>query len=98
MKIIRYQDSNGRVSYGAEDRRIEGDLFGRFTVTSEKADVKKLLAPIVPLQILCIGLNYRGHAQETHAKLPEYPVLFTKGLGTVQNPGRSNPVAHAPQE
>jgi 2-keto-4-pentenoate hydratase/2-oxohepta-3-ene-1,7-dioic acid hydratase in catechol pathway len=41
----------------------------------------------VPVQILCIGLNYRGHAQETHAKLPEYPVVFMKGVGTVQNPG-----------
>ena len=87
MKIIRYQDSNGCVCHGANGQRIEGDIFGRFTVTAEKAEVKKLLAPIVPAQILCIGLNYRGHAQETNAKLPEYPVLFTKGISAVQNPG-----------
>jgi len=87
MKIIRYQDSSGRICHGADGRRIEGDVFGQHTVTTEKADVQKLLAPIVPVQILCIGLNYRGHAQETNAKLPEYPVLFTKGAGSVQNPG-----------
>jgi 2-keto-4-pentenoate hydratase/2-oxohepta-3-ene-1,7-dioic acid hydratase in catechol pathway len=87
MKIIRYQDSTGRIWHGADGRRIEGDIFGQFAVAAEKAEVKKLLAPIVPVQILCIGLNYRGHAQETNAKLPEYPVLFTKGISTVQNPG-----------
>lgn len=87
MKIIRYQDSSGRICYGGDGRCIEGDIFGRFTVTAEKADVKKLLAPIVPVQILCIGLNYRGHAQETNAKIPEFPVLFVKNIGAVQNPG-----------
>jgi len=34
-----------------------------------------------------IGLNYRTHAEETGAKLPEFPVVFFKGLNTVQNPG-----------
>ena len=87
MKIIRYQDSSGRFCYGAGDWRVEGDIFSRFVVTTDKADVKKLLAPLAPVQILCIGLNYRGHAQETGAKLPEYPVLFTKGIAAVQNPG-----------
>lgn len=48
MKIIRYQDSNGRICHGADGQRIEGDIFGRFTVTAERAEVKKLLAPIVP--------------------------------------------------
>lgn len=87
MKLIRYQDSGRRICYGVDGHRIEGDIFGRFTVTGEKADVKKLLAPIVPVQILCIGLNYRGHAQETNAKIPEFPVLFVKNIGAVQNPG-----------
>src|SRR5580704_8424095 len=87
MRIIRYQDSGGRTCYGAGDRRIDGDIFGRFEVTEEKADVKKLLAPIAPVQILCIGLNYRAHAHETNAKIPEYPVLFVKSIGTIQNPG-----------
>src|ERR1700731_4401507 len=47
----------------------------------------KLLAPLEPLVILCIGLNYRKHAAETGAKIPEYPVLFVKSLGALQNPG-----------
>jgi len=36
---------------------------------------------------LCIGLNYRRHAEETKGQIPEYPVLFFKGPNTVQNPG-----------
>jgi 2-keto-4-pentenoate hydratase/2-oxohepta-3-ene-1,7-dioic acid hydratase in catechol pathway len=47
----------------------------------------KILAPIEPRVILCIGLNYRKHAEETGAKIPEWPVLFLKSPNTLQNPG-----------
>jgi len=47
----------------------------------------KVLAPIEPRVILCIGLNYRKHAEETGAKIPEWPVLFLKSPNTLQNPG-----------
>ncbi|MDP0498795.1 MAG: fumarylacetoacetate hydrolase family protein [Verrucomicrobiota bacterium JB022] len=92
MKIIRYQDSNGAVHYGAQNadgsaQRIQGDVYGTYQVTAEKADVAKLLAPVVPSQILCIGLNYRHHAEETGAKIPERPILFVKGINTLQHPG-----------
>jgi 2-keto-4-pentenoate hydratase/2-oxohepta-3-ene-1,7-dioic acid hydratase in catechol pathway len=91
MKIIRYSDSNGKTSYGAQQNgntvRIEGDVFGDYKATSEIADVKKLLAPISPTSILCIGLNYRHHAAESGAKVPEVPVLFVKGINALQNPG-----------
>ncbi len=87
MKITRYKDSQGAIFYAADGYRIEGDIFGQYTITCDQADVKKLLAPIVPTSILCIGLNYRQHADETGATVGEYPVLFTKGFNTVQNPG-----------
>jgi 2-keto-4-pentenoate hydratase/2-oxohepta-3-ene-1,7-dioic acid hydratase in catechol pathway len=41
----------------------------------------------VPSAILCIGLNYRKHAEETGAKIPEDPVLFMKTPSALQNPG-----------
>ncbi len=92
MKIIRYLDSAGRAHYGSEQPdgsalRIEGDLYGAHRVTTERADLRKLLAPIVPSQILCIGLNYRQHAEETKAKIPERPILFVKGINTLAHPG-----------
>lgn len=92
MNIIRYLDSVGHPHYASEQPEghalyIEGDIFGAYTVTKMRADVVQLLAPIVPTQILCIGLNYRKHAEETGAKLPERPVLFVKGINTLQHPG-----------
>jgi 2-keto-4-pentenoate hydratase/2-oxohepta-3-ene-1,7-dioic acid hydratase in catechol pathway len=93
MRIIRYRDAKGAVHYGAEQpdgsaRRIEGDVYGAYAVTNERADVAQLLAPIEPRQILCVGLNYRRHAEETKAKLPERPILFVKGINTLQHPGQ----------
>jgi 2-keto-4-pentenoate hydratase/2-oxohepta-3-ene-1,7-dioic acid hydratase in catechol pathway len=37
-------------------------------------------APAVgnPEKILCIGLNYKSHVEETEKKVPEFPVLFSK--------------------
>jgi 2-keto-4-pentenoate hydratase/2-oxohepta-3-ene-1,7-dioic acid hydratase in catechol pathway len=91
MKIIRYLDSRGIVHYGAEiapgsAHRIEGDIFGVHSVTTEAADIARMLAPVAPTQILCIGLNYRRHAEETKAKLPEQPILFMKAVSAVQHP------------
>jgi 2-keto-4-pentenoate hydratase/2-oxohepta-3-ene-1,7-dioic acid hydratase in catechol pathway len=31
-----------------------------------------------PGKIICIGLNYRAHAAETHADIPAVPILFNK--------------------
>lgn len=92
MKIIRYLDPQGAAHYGAEQPeggavRISGDIFGAHAVTTERAEVTRLLAPIVPAQILGVGLNYRQHAAETGAKIPERPILFVKGINTLQHPG-----------
>jgi 2-keto-4-pentenoate hydratase/2-oxohepta-3-ene-1,7-dioic acid hydratase in catechol pathway len=39
-----------------------------------------------PHQIVCIGLNYRDHAEETGQAIPEEPILFTKPPNTVIGP------------
>jgi 2-keto-4-pentenoate hydratase/2-oxohepta-3-ene-1,7-dioic acid hydratase in catechol pathway len=92
MKIIRYADTAGQIHYGRQHdggsaTRLEGNLFGKLTDTGEKADLAKLLAPLSPANILCIGLNYRKHAEEGHSPIPKYPVLFMKLTSCVQNPG-----------
>ncbi len=91
MKIIRYSDTAGAIRHareaGGSFERLNGELFGELTPTGETADVRKLLAPLVPAAILCIGLNYRRHAEETKAKIPEFPILFIKTPNTLQNPG-----------
>ena len=39
-----------------------------------------------PHQILCIGLNYRDHAEETGQAIPDEPILFTKSPNTLIGP------------
>lgn len=63
-----------------------GDWNTGFKPTGSQAVITKLLAPIVPTTILAIGLNYRRHAEETKARIPEYPILFVKTPNTVQGP------------
>lgn len=43
------------------------------------------LGPCVPNpgKIICIGLNYRKHAEETGSPVPEYPILFNKFNNTI---------------
>jgi 2-keto-4-pentenoate hydratase/2-oxohepta-3-ene-1,7-dioic acid hydratase in catechol pathway len=67
MKIVRYQTTTGQTACGrlhADGRttRLTGEIFGGLTDTGESAAVAKLLAPIEPRDIICIGLNYRKHA------------------------------------
>ena len=91
MKIIRVQDQDDQVVFCklCEDNsanRIEGNILGEFNVTDQKIVFKKLLAPIIPPAILCIGLNYRHHAKESGLDIPQYPVLFMKAQNAIQNP------------
>ena len=38
----------------------------------------RLIAPVRPSKIVCIGRNYREHAAELGNKMPDYPLLFLK--------------------
>jgi 2-keto-4-pentenoate hydratase/2-oxohepta-3-ene-1,7-dioic acid hydratase in catechol pathway len=92
MKIIRYQTAKNEICHASQQpdgsaREIAGDIFGKFEVTKKTVIVHKLLAPIKPVNILCIGLNYRRHAEEGNSPIPERPVLFMKATSTTTNPG-----------
>jgi 2-keto-4-pentenoate hydratase/2-oxohepta-3-ene-1,7-dioic acid hydratase in catechol pathway len=92
MKIVRCLDSSGKTqlaNHRADGSAtcLEGDLFGELRDTGQRVKIDKILAPLVPSAILCVGLNYRQHAIETHAQVPEYPVLFMKLPTAVQHPG-----------
>src|SRR3954471_18502854 len=90
MRIIRFE-SSGKIYTGQEvdggALPIDGDLFGEHKVGGGKLRVDRLLAPLVPTDILCIGLNYREHAAESNSAIPTNPVLFIKASGTLNNPG-----------
>jgi 2-keto-4-pentenoate hydratase/2-oxohepta-3-ene-1,7-dioic acid hydratase in catechol pathway len=91
MRIIRHLTPSGP-AYAAlqadgSARAITGDLFGSFRETGTAVKPGKILAPVSPVNILAIGLNYRRHAQEGGKGVPERPMLFLKATSSLQNPG-----------
>lgn len=92
MKIIRYENTKKEIEYAAlqpdgSARAVKGDIFGKFEVTNQTVKPHKLLAPVVPVNLYCVGLNYRRHAEEGNSPIPERPVLFMKATTALQNPG-----------
>ncbi|RED63983.1 fumarylacetoacetate hydrolase family protein [Cohnella lupini] len=51
-----------------------------------------------PNKIICIGLNYRKHAEETKADIPEFPILFNKFNNTLAGHGESIPLPRVTQK
>jgi 2-keto-4-pentenoate hydratase/2-oxohepta-3-ene-1,7-dioic acid hydratase in catechol pathway len=51
-----------------------------------------------PGKIICVGLNYRKHAEETGAAFPETPVLFSKFDNTLAAAGEDVPLIDAAKE
>ena len=93
MKVIRYEDSSGKIHYAAEQQggkhlRVDGDPLNAFEVMREAAIVGKILAPVDPPMIWCVGKNYRRHADEVGMGIDEYPEIFAKGINSVQHPGQ----------
>ena len=92
MRIVRCLTQDGQTVFATERESgtyhlLTGDLYQGLTPTETPVTVQQILAPLAPAMIWCIGLNYRRHAEETGAKIPEQPVVFAKGPNTVQHPG-----------
>ncbi len=91
MKIIRHLTPAGPAFAALQPdgsaREITGDIFGDYRVTDRVVAAGKWLTPIVPPNILAIGLNYRKHAEEGGKGVPQRPMLFIKGTNTLLNPG-----------
>jgi 2-keto-4-pentenoate hydratase/2-oxohepta-3-ene-1,7-dioic acid hydratase in catechol pathway len=92
VRLIRFEDSLGNAGYGKDlgggrAQPLIGDLFGKLAPVGGEINIARLLAPLVPVNIFCIGLNYREHAIEGGQAIPEKPVVFMKPTSTVANPG-----------
>ncbi|MDI7275170.1 MAG: fumarylacetoacetate hydrolase family protein [Anaerolineae bacterium] len=76
---------------GAEARSLaEEALAGTPSGAAIPLDQVALKAPIPrPGKIICIGLNYRDHAAETGAAVPDYPTVFSKYSNAVVGPGEA---------
>jgi 2-keto-4-pentenoate hydratase/2-oxohepta-3-ene-1,7-dioic acid hydratase in catechol pathway len=94
MKIARFSVQS-EVKYGVIEndivRGFQGSPFSPedgFTAdgSSYKLSDVKLLAPCEPSKLVCLGLNYRSHAEETNSPLPQVPLLFLKPSTAVISP------------
>ena len=92
MKIVRFKDGVKEARYGI----VEGEAIAvatgdpirglaRTGASVPLADVT-LLAPIEPVNVLCIGQNYKAHVEEGGDKLPKAPTLFMKTTTAVIGP------------
>ena len=57
--------------------------------TPVRLDAARVLAPVVPRKIVCIGRNYRDHAAELGNEVPKAPLLFLKPPSAVIGPGET---------
>ena len=112
MRIARFAHSNG-FSFGAVEgpeggegqvvSQIDGHPFGDIKQTGQRwalADVR-LLSPILPSKVVCVGRNYAEHAAELGNEVPKEPLLFLKPssavigpYGVIRLPAQSHQVEH----
>jgi len=84
VKYVRYQGASGPEygvlgNDGTVSARI-GSPLGEHRTGAVVGSLTslKLLAPVEPPKIICVGLNYADHAAEAGQKPPEFPLYFMK--------------------
>lgn len=90
MRLIRHLTPAGP-AYAAlqpdgSARMVDGDPIRGFQATDRPVTPGRLLAPVTPAAIVCIGLNYAKHAAEGGKPPPPRPLWFMKLPGAVQHP------------
>lgn len=85
MKFARFRDpKTGTVSRGKVID--ESSIYtGGQSLNLSEVD---LLAPVEPTKVICVGLNYRDHIEETGAEVPDHPSLFFKPPSSITGPNK----------
>ena len=105
MKYIRYKTSNNEEHIGVlEDKTIYRVNYNSIidAINNEKSIEKtyntgiqdsindiEVLIPVKPTKVVCVGLNYKDHANELEMNLPSEPLLFLKPSTSVITTGES---------
>ncbi|HHI02884.1 MAG TPA: DUF2437 domain-containing protein, partial [candidate division Zixibacteria bacterium] len=84
-RFVRYRTAE-KISWGIFEENNIAEISANPAVGYEKTGVVydlsqiKLLAPVEPSKIVCVGLNYVDHVKESQSatKVPKSPVLFMK--------------------
>lgn len=95
MRFVRYQHKKDHPRFGwiLDDKigPIEGSPFHEFRRLEAALSIEevRILPPIEPGKIICIGRNYVAHAKEHDAEVPEIPLIFLKPPTSVIGPGET---------
>jgi 2-keto-4-pentenoate hydratase/2-oxohepta-3-ene-1,7-dioic acid hydratase in catechol pathway len=99
MRYCRFETANGPrygrvdgeqivelISFQGEHTRVpaRGESFYPIALSSAK-----LMAPVEPSKIVCVGRNYRDHAAELGNEVPKEPLLFLKPPSSIIAPGEA---------
>jgi 2-keto-4-pentenoate hydratase/2-oxohepta-3-ene-1,7-dioic acid hydratase in catechol pathway len=76
-------DAVTAIAAGAEALRGAIDMPGTSLISRSGV---RLLAPVRPSRIFCVGLNYRDHAVESKMEIPKVPTIFLKLTSAVIGP------------
>ncbi|MDX1659840.1 MAG: fumarylacetoacetate hydrolase family protein [Nitriliruptorales bacterium] len=92
MRVVRFAGETGPkygILEGSEVAVIEPHPFAPHDRTGETVPVEglRLLAPVIPSKIVCVGRNYADHAAELGNEPPAEPLLFLKPSSSVIGPG-----------
>lgn len=96
MRVVRVL-SEEDVRYGLADEStitlISDEPFAAYEPDGELLlHSAKLMPPVIPTKIVCVGLNYRKHAEEMGLDLPHEPVIFLKPPTALNGPNGEIPV------
>ncbi len=102
MRLLRYETEGSSAPMwgwleGERVGELEGSPYGTYRRHDAKVplDRVRLLPPVEPGKIVCVGRNYAAHASEHGAEVPEIPLLFLKPPSAVIGPGE--PIRLPPQ-
>ena len=94
MRLVRFRlgerIATGAIDAGSDDIRVlRGTFFDDPLPTGEQVPLGdvRLLAPVLPSKLVCVGKNYAAHAAEFGMEVPEEPLLFLKPSTAVIGPG-----------
>jgi 2-keto-4-pentenoate hydratase/2-oxohepta-3-ene-1,7-dioic acid hydratase in catechol pathway len=99
MRLVRFRYGD-RIATGAVDegseaiRVLAGTFFERPVPTGQEVplDDVRLLAPVLPSKVVCVGKNFAAHAAEFDSDVPDEPLLFLKPSTSVIGPGDPIPL------
>jgi len=97
MRLVRFRFGD-RIATGVVEadavRALAGTFFENPVPSGEEIplDDVRLLAPILPSKVVCLGKNYAAHAAEFGGEVPEEPLVFLKPSTSVSGPGDPIPL------